>query len=132
MDDDRKVPSIGSDRLALGRLGESVAADFLERSGWTVLERNYRAGRKEVDLIIRRGKVVAFVEVKARRGPECGHPLEAITWRKRRDIMEVARAWRARNPRVGRTLRFDAVSVLFGPGRPPEVRHVGNAWTPGL
>jgi putative endonuclease len=93
-----------------------------------VLERNYRAGRKEVDLVVRRGSVVAFVEVKSRRGHQYGHPLEAITWKKRREIAEVARAWRSSNPHVGNILRFDAVAVSFRRGAPVLVEHVEGAW----
>lgn len=117
----------------LGREGEAAAARYLEDAGWTVLERNYRAGRNEVDLIARRGRTVAFVEVKARRGTGFGHPLEAITGRKRGEIAKVARAWmRARGGLRGLSLRFDAVAVRFGGARDasrvPRIDHVADAW----
>jgi putative endonuclease len=114
--------------LELGREGERLAADLLERRGWTILERNYRAGRKEVDLIARRGALVAFVEVKSRSGTGFGHPLEAITWKKRREISAVARQWWAAHPGVGRIYRFDAVAVFFGPEGPTRIEHVEDAW----
>ena len=117
----------------MGREGEAIAARHLEDAGWTVLERNYRAGRNEVDLIVRRGRTVAFVEVKARRGTGFGHPLEAITERKRGEIAKVARAWlRARGGLRGLSLRFDAVAVQFGStrdaSRVPRIDHVADAW----
>ncbi len=117
----------------LGREGEAIAARYLEEAGWTVLERNYRAGRHEVDLIVERERTVAFVEVKTRRGSGFGHPLDAITERKKGDIAKVARAWlRARGGLRGLSLRFDAVAVRFGPGRgastTPRVEHVADAW----
>lgn len=117
----------------LGREGEAIAARHLEDAGWTVLERNYRAGRNEVDLIVRRGRTVAFVEVKSRRGTGFGHPLEAITERKRGEIAKVARAWlRARGGLRGLSLRFDAVAVQFGDrrdaSRAPSIDHVADAW----
>lgn len=112
----------------LGVRGEALAARFLEARGWRVLARNYRSGRKEVDLITERDGVVAFVEVKSRRGAGFGHPLEAITWKKRREIAHVARAWRAAHPRTGRVLRFDAVAVTFRAGGRPVVEHVPDAW----
>ena len=118
---------------ALGREGEAIAARHFEDAGWTVLERNYRAGRNEVDLIVGRGRTVAFVEVKSRRGTGFGHPLEAITQRKRGEIAKVARAWlRARGGLRGLTLRFDAVAVRFGrvhgAEEAPRVEHVADAW----
>lgn len=117
----------------LGREGEAIAARHLEDAGWIVLERNYRAGRNEVDLIVSRGRTVAFVEVKARRGDGFGHPLEAITARKKGEIAKVARAWlRARGGLRGLSLRFDAVAVRFGaardPSEAPRIEHVADAW----
>ena len=76
----------------LGDRGEQLAADHLVRAGWTVLHRNFRLGKKEIDLVARRGEVVAFVEVKTRGGRGYGHPLEAITWKKRRG----QESWRSR------------------------------------
>lgn len=117
----------------LGREGEAIAARHLEDAGWTVLERNYRAGRNEVDLIVKRGRTVAFVEVKSRRGTGFGHPLEAITGHKQGEITKVARAWlRARGGLRGLSLRFDAVAVSFGRAGDardaPRVEHVADAW----
>ena len=63
----------------LGDRGEALAAEHLVRGGWTVLHRNVRLGHKEIDLVARRGEVVAFVEVKTRGGLGYGHPLESIT-----------------------------------------------------
>ncbi|MBX6362240.1 MAG: YraN family protein [Gemmatimonadetes bacterium] len=119
-----------------GRLGEALAAAHLEARGWTILARNFRLGRNEVDLVARRGRVVAFIEVKSRSGPGFGHPLDAITRSKRREIERVARAWVARHGRPGDVYRFDAVAVVARAGRPQELVHVEDAWradggTPG-
>lgn len=112
----------------LGDRGEELAARFLQRAGWTILERNFRMGRKEIDLIARRGEVVAFVEVKTRTGLGYGHPLEAITWKKRREIQQVAAAWIDRKGRPGDLYRFDAIAVQVRGGGPPQVEHVEDAW----
>jgi putative endonuclease len=115
----------------LGDRGEALAARHLERHGWTILHRNFRMGRKEIDLVARRGEVVAFVEVKSRGGLGYGHPLEAITWKKRREIQQVASAWVDRHGRPGDVYRFDAVAVLLDAGGAPEVQHVEDAWRMG-
>ena len=112
----------------VGRRYEALAARHLEARGWRVLARNWRDGPRELDLVVARAGVVAFVEVKARRSRRYGHPLEAITWRKRREVIQAARAWLRTHPQSGRLLRFDAVAVLAEPGRAPVVEHVPDAW----
>lgn len=92
-----------------------------------MVSRNFRMGRKEIDLVARRGGVVAFVEVKTRGGLGYGHPLEAITWKKRREIAQVAAAWIERHGRPDDLYRFDAVSVLARGGG-FDVEHVEDAW----
>jgi putative endonuclease len=117
---------------ALGRWGEGRAAHFLERRGWTVLARNYRFGRREVDLVVRRGDVVAFVEVKTRAGRGFGTPQEAITALKRREIEAVATDFLFRYRLEGVSVRFDAVAIEVDRGlRVVRVEHVEDAWRPG-
>ena len=111
----------------LGSRSEQIAADHLAALGYSILERNYRVGHKEVDLVVGRPGLVAFVEVKARAGPAWGHPLDSITWAKRREIEHVARAWIAANGRAGTMYRFDAVAVLWY-GQRSVVEHVPDAW----
>jgi putative endonuclease len=117
----------------VGRRYEALAANWLRARGWQVVERNVRRSRKEVDLVVRRGEVVAFVEVKARRGGGFGHPLEAVTWRKRREIEGVARAWlRERGgARANHVYRFDVLAVVHTEGCPPLVDHLPDAWRLG-
>ena len=120
------------DSVRLGRFGEDEAARYLEARGWTIVGRNVRSGRREVDLIVQRDLVLAFVEVKCRRGKAFGHPLDAINLAKQREIARVARDWlRGRALRAGTTIRFDAVSVLWSGGGSPLVAHVPDAWRLG-
>lgn len=112
----------------IGRKGEDAAAELLERGGWTILARNFRLGHKEIDLIVRRDRLVAFVEVKSRAGLRFGHPLESITRAKRAEIERVARAWVAAHGRNGDLYRFDAVSILWRGNAPPKVEHIPDAW----
>jgi putative endonuclease len=111
----------------LGRHSEELACAFLRSNGWQILDRNYRAGHKEVDIIARRQGTVAFVEVKARAGDGWGYALESITWAKRREIAHVARAWIAANPRSGNEFRFDAIAITWR-GSSHVLDHVENAW----
>lgn len=111
----------------LGQLGEALAAAHLERNGWTVVGRNVRLGHREIDLIVRRADIVAFVEVKTRTGHEFGHPLESITRRKRSEIERVARAWITRHGLPDDSYRFDAIAILWHPDK-PSIDHVEDAW----
>jgi putative endonuclease len=122
------IPCV-SEAHELGRRGEALAAQVLEEKGWTILARGFRLGHKEIDIVARRGEVVAFVEVKTRAGTSFGHPLEAITRIKRQEIATVARAWAARYGRPGDLFRFDAVAVIWpDPTAEPQFEHVEDAW----
>ncbi len=117
------------DNVGFGRLGEEEAVRYLKARGWTILGQNVRAGRREVDVIASKGRIVAFVEVKCRRDWRFGHPLEAITRAKRQQIARVARSWLHQRalPR-GTLVRFDAIAVSWPVGRCPEVLHLPDAW----
>ena len=112
-----------------GRRFEAVAERHLKEKGWRILDRNVRFLRKEIDLVVEKEGLVAFVEVKGRRGPGFGHPLEAITWKKRQAISIVAQAWIERSDFQARSYGFDAVSVQERPGGGLTVEHVEGAWT---
>jgi len=117
---------------ALGRWGEQQAARHLCHRGWTILARNYRFGRREVDLVVRRRDVVAFVEVKTRAGEGFGRPEEAITRWKRREIEAVATHFLARHVSSGVSVRFDAVAITVDRARQRvRIRHLEDAWRPG-
>ena len=114
----------------LGRKGEALAADHLRSRGWKVLARNYRAGSREIDLVVSRGGVVAFVEVKTRATATGGTPLEPIGPTKRRMVVSAARRWIHEHGRAGTTYRFDALGVAMR-GEVVEIEHIPDAWRPG-
>lgn len=117
-----------------GPKGERLAAAFLEAKGYTVLDRNYRFSREEVDLVCfapsvhaEGGGEIVFVEVKARRGHGFGRPEEAVDEAKQRAILRVAEAY-LHERRLGLALcRFDVVAVTLGRGA-PEIEHFENAF----
>ncbi len=111
----------------LGRAGERLAASYLRRRGWSILERNWRFHQKEIDLVVRRGEQVAFVEVKSRDGRSLAHPLESITRAKRRDLTTAARGWIALRGTVGESYRFDAVAVVRDAAG-TRLEHIEDAW----
>ena len=115
-------------RQALGRIGESIAARWLQRRGWRLVAERFRSGHRDVDLIVERGGTVAFVEVKTRRGTAFGDPVEAVSWRKRRELIRSASVWVDRFGAPGAAYRFDVVGVVVI-GRDARIRHVENAFS---
>ena len=106
-----------------GRRAEWIAAAWLTLKGYRILARRYSVSGGEIDIVARRGDVVAFVEVKARPGLD--EAASAIGEAKRRRLSSAARVWLTRNPwAMGATLRGDAVWVA--PGRFP--RHLPAAY----
>lgn len=119
------------ERHKRGLEGERVAARYLMARGWRLEAHRFRMGRLEIDLIMRRLNLVAFVEVKTRQTDTYGSALEAVTWTKRREIERVALAWVDRRGRDGDTYRFDMIGVTLNTPVGPAVVHVPDAFRAG-
>lgn len=115
------------DNKALGARGEDLAAEFLEACGLRIVCRNWRCRYGELDLIVRDGPVVAFVEVKTRSGTGFGSPAEAVTFTKQARIRRLAGLWLIEQPGWV-DVRFDVVSVLLGKGAEPVIEHLRAAF----
>jgi putative endonuclease len=100
-------------RRAFGQAGEDRAAAWYAARGYTVLARNWRCREGELDLVVRRGRTLVFVEVKARRTDRFGIPAEAVTPLKQRRLRTLARRYLEASGAHG-ALRFDVVSILDG------------------
>jgi putative endonuclease len=108
---------------ARGRWAETLALNALRLKGYRLLARRFKSGLGEIDLVMRRGRVTAFIEVKARSTHDLG--VEAVTPHQVRRIRMGAGAWMARDPRAGKGIcRFDIVVVV--PYQWP--RHIENAF----
>ena len=120
-------------RLTLGRRGEDLVADRLERAGWRIVARNARLPSGELDLVALDRTTLVFVEVKAgtwarQRGPE--RPAHAVGRRKQLKLRRLAREWIAerRGPSGVSGYRFDVVGVSFGPDGLADVDHIRAAF----
>ena len=113
-----------AEREARGRRGETLAAWYLRLTGWRILARRVKTPRGEIDLIARRGAVVAFIEVKWRAtAADLDHAIDAYRLRR---VLAAAEAVGHRYSRTGDQQRIDV--VLLAPGRFP--RHMANVLLP--
>jgi putative endonuclease len=110
-------------RHVLGIYGERLAADYLSSLGYEILERNWRCGIGEIDLIARDKDRWVFVEVKTRNGSGFGAPFEAITHEKMARLRRLVGEWCRLRQVAGVQVRIDAVSVLVDRGR-VELEHL--------
>ena len=111
---------------ALGRRGEAIAAQHLEASGLTVVDRNWRCPQGEIDLVARDGVETVFIEVKTRSSVAFGHPLEAITVAKLARLRRLAAAWCEAHPGQHDRIRIDAVAVIAPAVGPVEIEHLAR------
>ena len=113
-------------------IGLQCAHDKTTTGFWIAGRTNRRtlvgsAGSRDIDLVMRRESEIAFVEVKARRKPDFGGPVEAVHWRKQRELSRAAQVWVDRNGTDELAYRFDVVGILMEGDR-VRVRYVPNAF----
>lgn len=114
----------------LGRTGERLAADALMNKGYHILERNFRCRHGEIDLVAEDEHDLIFVEVKARRGTSFGLPEDALTFVKRRKLLELASYYLDLHTCAERSWRIDVVAVQFSSGgKLEEIRIYQHAVT---
>lgn len=103
-------------RQQVGRVGERLAAQALSERGYHILEHNFRCRLGEIDLVAEDAHDLVFVEVKTRRGNSHGLPEEAVTYAKRRKLVQVASYYLDLHTCAERSWRIDVVAVQFGAG----------------
>jgi len=114
---DRRLRDVaGSPRLELGRSGEDAALRLYAAAGYRVVARNWRCALGEIDLVLERGALLVFCEVKTRRGDRLGGPYESVTAAKQRKLRQLGEAFLARWPSGIRDVRFDVASISVGRG----------------
>lgn len=115
-------------RRSLGRRGEELAASYLEKKGHLILQRNYRSGAGEMDIVAQEGDCLVFVEVRARSTREYGTPEESITPSKAQRLIEVAQGYLQEQGESAREWRIDLVAIQLR-GDSYRLNHVVNAVT---
>jgi putative endonuclease len=130
---------MSNQKATVGKTGEDVAVKFLEQNGYTVLERNYRSGHQEIDIIACDHEFLIFVEVKTRSChiPESmsyGRPARAVGSTKQKNIVLAAQSYLRQHPENTLQPRMDVIEIYLKKtveGAPPSllnVHHIRNAF----
>ena len=114
-------------RQQFGSNSESLATWYLKKSGYKILEQNYRTPLGEIDIIAKEKKTIVFVEVKSRRSNRYGNPKWAVTTRKQRKISMVALQYLKSTRQMDNRARFDVVTVISNQDE-PQIEIVKNAF----
>jgi len=113
----------------IGKIGEKVAAKFLTRKGYRILERNWRIRGGEIDIVAKDNDTMVFVEVKSRTSTEYGTGEEVITSWKIKRLINAAKVY-LRYRGEDYECRFDVISILFNErGKAKEINHIQDAFT---
>jgi putative endonuclease len=117
-------------RKELGELGERLAAEHLQAKGYSIRERNFRTAAGEIDIVAEGAGVLAFVEVKCRRGAVMGTAAEALTTAKQRRMVQMAEAYGQAREDLPEQWRIDLIAIDFErDGRLASIVHYENAVT---
>ena len=119
------------ERRELGAWGEERAAKYLRGKGYTIVERNFRCRSGEIDIIARRGDIIAFVEVKLRRDADFAEAREFVTAAKQRRVIMTAGYWLTSH-QTELQPRFDVIEIYAPEGEgtiKPEIRHLEDAFS---
>ncbi|QWR78163.1 YraN family protein [Candidatus Magnetomonas plexicatena] len=111
--------------IETGKMGETLAVKFLKRSGYKILERNYRNKVGEIDIIAKVGDCIVFVEVKTRLSDAFGYPVEAVNAIKKQKIKGTALLY-MKTFKTEPMVRFDVISIMIN-GKENQIQHIKDA-----
>jgi putative endonuclease len=115
----KQKTSTMAQHVETGKAGECLAADWLVRNGFSIIRRNWRHRRYEVDIIAGRMAILHFIEVKTRRSLTFGNPEESVSKKKLEHVMEGAAGWLHRWPAY-RRVQYDVLAITLQKSTSPE------------
>ncbi|ATD54952.1 YraN family protein [Clostridium chauvoei] len=99
----------------IGNYGEDLAYNYLKSHGYYILKRNFRNRFGEIDLICKKDGIIIFVEVKSRYSSLYGTPIEAITYSKQKQIINLCKYYITLNKLYNYNCRFDVIEIFLNP-----------------
>jgi putative endonuclease len=119
-----------ADSHNLGQEGEELAKDHLLNKGFKILHRNWKSGKREIDIVAENKDFIVFVEVKTRTDDYHMHPRHAVTSEKQKSIIYAAESYLERY-NINKESRFDIVSIISD-GKSVHIEHIEDAFYPTL
>ena len=113
--------------LTIGKRGEDIAAEFLQKQGYRILQRRYRSKMGEIDIIAAKADWCVFIEVKTRRSARFGLPSEAVNYHKQGKIINTALLYLAFTGRQNCPVRFDVIEIILTADN-HKINHIENAF----
>jgi putative endonuclease len=113
------------DHIKTGAKGEQLASDYLTLKGYEILEKNWRSGRFEIDIIAEHNNILVFIEVKTRSTDYYGYPEESVTDTKQEHILKAAEDYVILH-NINKEIRFDIVSVIIN-SNIEKIYHIEDA-----
>ena len=108
----------------LGKWGEDLAVAYLQGKGYMIIERDWKSGRRDIDIIAKdESGTIVFVEVKTRRNRVFGEPEDAIDYRKMQSLQQAINHY-IKYHRINSEVRFDIISIIGTIGSEPEINHI--------
>jgi len=101
------------DKHRIGQRGEDLAANFLQKKGYRILERNFRAEGGEIDIIAQDNDYICFIEVKMRSSTLFGTPAEAVNYKKQNRIKKLSQIYLKENGLSDKPQRFDILEIIM-------------------
>ena len=125
----KKFSELRKAHILFGQKGEKIACDLLQNLGLTILHRNFRGPHGEIDIIARDQAVLCIVEVKTRHRSPFSRPADAVTLKKKQNIVKTANRYLRQLGRPSIIYRFDIVEVIFNQRRLIDIRYWPNEFS---
>ncbi|MCD6193390.1 MAG: YraN family protein [Candidatus Aminicenantes bacterium 4484_214] len=114
--------------LSTGKQGEHLAVEYLKKKKYQIIERNYKFGRGEIDIIAQDKDTLVFIEVKTRKTTAFGFPEESVTPRKQSQIRKIAQGFLSQKKLPLKSIRFDVIAVELRSLEDYALHHIKNAF----
>jgi len=110
----------------VARLGEDIATSYLKKKGYRIIERNFRKGYGEIDIVAVHENILVFAEVKTRTTGLYGGAIEAISYLKLQKLIRTCEYYKMLHPKLPESLRIDAILIDLENGEAKNIQHIEN------